>query len=150
MNKSLFWIGIVVVIVIIIATVMSGIGQAPTGSGTKGDLIVEVPPYGEAATQAPAAPVAASVKEFTIIGSNYSFAPATLTVKQGDTVTIIFKNNDGFHDLKIDEFQAATKQIKAGAEDSITFIADKAGTFEYYCSVGKHRQMGMKGTLIVE
>ena len=32
----------------------------------------------------------------------------------------------------------------------VQFIADKAGTFEYYCFVGNHRQMGMVGTLTVK
>ncbi|MDQ5952387.1 MAG: plastocyanin, partial [Patescibacteria group bacterium] len=71
------------------------------------------------------------------------------TVQKGDTVRIIFKNEDGFHDLKIDEFNVATKQIQGGAEETVEFVADKAGTFEYYCSVGKHRDMGMKGTITV-
>ena len=33
---------------------------------------------------------------------------------------------------------------------SVTFIADQEGSFEYYCSVGNHREEGMVGTLIVE
>ena len=94
------------------------------------------------------APVAGK-KEFTVTGENFSFTPATLAAKKGDTVTIVFKNKGGFHDLKIDEFGVATKKIQGGAEESVTFVADKAGSFEYYCSVGEHRAMGMKGTLVV-
>ncbi|HRH31719.1 MAG TPA: cupredoxin domain-containing protein [bacterium] len=91
----------------------------------------------------------ANIKTFTVTGENFSFEPSTLTVKKGDTVRIIFKNEDGFHDLKIDELNVATKQIQGGAEETVEFVADKAGTFEYYCSVGKHRDMGMKGTITV-
>lgn len=90
-----------------------------------------------------------NVKSFTVSGGNFSFTPSTMTVKKGDTVRITFKNDEGFHDLKIDEFKIATKQIAAGAEETVEFVADKAGSFEYYCSVGKHRQMGMVGTLTV-
>lgn len=90
-----------------------------------------------------------TVKEFTVTGSNFRFAPATLTVKKGDTVKITFKNSGGMHDFVIDEFNARTKQIQGGAQETITFVADKAGSFEYYCSVGNHRAMGMKGTLTV-
>lgn len=92
---------------------------------------------------------ATTVKEFTITGSSYAFDPATITVNKGDHVKIIFKNSGGFHDWKIDELGVATKRIKEGEQDVVEFIADKAGTFEYYCSVGKHRAMGMRGTLIV-
>jgi plastocyanin len=49
----------------------------------------------------------------------------------------------------IDEFNVKPKQIGANAEDSVEFTADKTGSFEFYCSVGNHREMGMKGTLVV-
>lgn len=93
--------------------------------------------------------VKVTVKDFTITASNFKFAPASLTVKKGDKVRITFKNSGGFHDFVIDEFLVATKQIGDGAQDVVEFTADKVGTFEYYCSVGSHRAMGMKGTLTV-
>ena len=58
-------------------------------------------------------------------------------------------NQQGQHDWRLDEFNAATKVLKTGEEETIEFIANKTGQFEYYCSVGTHRQMGMKGTLTV-
>jgi plastocyanin len=90
-----------------------------------------------------------AVKEFVVEGSNYTFVPSQITVKLGDTVRVIFKNSDGLHDWRLDEFNAATKKIQGGQSETIEFVANKAGTFEYYCSVGNHRQMGMKGTLMV-
>ncbi len=90
-----------------------------------------------------------SAKEFTVSGTDFLFEPTTIAVKKGDTVSITFKNLTGFHDFVIDEFKVATKRIKEGTEETVTFLADKAGSFEYYCSVGKHRTMGMKGTIIV-
>ncbi|KKT09719.1 MAG: Plastocyanin [candidate division WWE3 bacterium GW2011_GWB2_43_22] len=57
---------------------------------------------------------------------------------------------EGTHDLRLDEFNVATKLLKAGETDTVEFTADKAGVFEYYCSVGEHRKMGMVGTLTVE
>ncbi len=92
----------------------------------------------------------APVKEFVVNGANFSFDPSLITVKKGDKVKIIFKNTEGFHDFKIDEFGVATKQAKAPDQEVLEFIADKAGSFEYYCSVGTHRSMGMKGILKVE
>jgi len=92
---------------------------------------------------------APGVKEFTVTGKNFAFDATTLAVNKGDTVRITFKNMEGFHDWKIDEFNASTKQLKSPGEETIEFVADKAGSFEYYCSVGKHRAMGMKGTLTV-
>lgn len=91
----------------------------------------------------------APVKEFTVTGKKFSFSPATLTVQKGDKVKITFKNTEGFHDFKIDEYGVATKQAQSPAEEVLEFTADKAGSFEYYCSVGEHRAKGMKGTLTV-
>jgi plastocyanin len=89
------------------------------------------------------------VKTFVVEGGNFFFSPNTMTVKKGDTVRITFKNTGGFHDFVLDEFDVATKQANAPAEETVEFVADKAGSFEYYCSVGKHRENGMKGTLTV-
>lgn len=81
--------------------------------------------------------------------SSFRFAPTKITVKKGEPVTIVFKNTGGFHDFVIDEFKVATKQIQAGQSEEVTFTPDKAGSFEFYCSVGNHRAMGMVGTLTV-
>jgi plastocyanin len=83
-------------------------------------------------------------------GLNYSYDVKEIKVKLNDKIKINFTNTEGFHDFKIDEFNIATKQIKAGASESIEFVASKAGSFQYYCSVGQHRANGMWGTLVVE
>jgi cytochrome c oxidase subunit 2 len=93
---------------------------------------------------------AGAVKEFTVTGKKFSFTPATLTVNKGDKVKITFKNAEGMHNFMLDEFNAKTKTIQSGAEDTVEFTADKTGSFEYYCGVGNHRAMGMKGTLTVK
>jgi len=92
----------------------------------------------------------ANTKSVTVEGGNFKFTPNTITVTKGDTVKITFKNMEGFHDLVIDEFQIRAKQIPAGQEETIQFVADKPGSFEFYCSVGTHRKMGMVGTLEVK
>ncbi len=89
-------------------------------------------------------------KEYTLDGFNFGFSMEEIRVKVGDTVTINLTVSDGFHDWVVEGFDAATKQIKAGDTTSVTFVADKAGTYEYYCSVGQHRANGMVGKLIVE
>ncbi|MEX0919297.1 MAG: plastocyanin/azurin family copper-binding protein [Parcubacteria group bacterium] len=96
-------------------------------------------------------PEEAVVREFVVETSNFSFTPNNLTVNEGDTVRITVRNEFGMHDFVLDEFAGArTSILNAGQEEVITFIADRTGTFEFYCSVGTHRQMGMVGTLTVE
>jgi plastocyanin len=90
------------------------------------------------------------VKEFNVSGVNFKFSFDEIRVKLGDKVRINFTSQDGFHDWVLDEFGVATKRLQTGQSDSVEFVADKAGEYEYYCSVDEHRQKGMVGKLIVE
>ncbi len=115
-----------------------------------GAAIKVVTPVVSTTTEVKTPPTPASnVVALTIEGGNFKFSPSAFTVKKGQTVTITFHTTDGFHDFVINEFKVRAKQIKSDASETISFVADKAGTFEYYCSVGQHRAMGMKGTLTV-
>ncbi len=96
-----------------------------------------------------------NIKTFVVTGENFKFLingkdNLDLNVKDSEKVRIEFTSTVGFHDFVIDEFQAATKKVKVGESTFVEFIANKKGIFEYYCSVGTHRQQGMKGKLIVE
>jgi len=87
---------------------------------------------------------------FTVVGGNFFYVPSEIKVKKGDTVKIVFQNNGGTHNFNLDEFGVKGKTIKTGETDTVQFVADKIGTFEYYCSIGQHRKMGQRGNLIVE
>ena len=52
-------------------------------------------------------------------------------------VTIHFMNEDktSKHNFNIDQFGVHTKNLDYFQPESITFIADKAGTFRYHCTV---------------
>ncbi len=91
-----------------------------------------------------------SVQLITIIGKEYSFEPAALTVSSGQKVKIIFKNQ-GFslHNLVIDGVNVTSKTIGPGEEDILEFTAPATGIYEIYCSLGNHEEMGMKGQLEV-
>ncbi|MFH1409197.1 MAG: multicopper oxidase domain-containing protein [Nanoarchaeota archaeon] len=123
--------------------------QAPEPDDRGADSAMPVPP--ELGTQ----PAADKVVTFIVTGEDYAFfingmeAPE-LRVNVGDTVRIEFTATQGFHDLVVDEFNAATERVRDGGSTTVEFVADKAGTFEYYCSVGSHRANGMWGNLIVE
>lgn len=94
--------------------------------------------------------MAVEAETFTIDASNFKFSTKEIKVKKGTKVKIVLNVKEGLHDWVVDEFNARTKQINEGKSDTVEFMADKAGTFEYYCSVLQHRKMGMVGKLIVE
>ncbi len=92
----------------------------------------------------------AAPKVINLSGRNFAFSTTEIHVKEGERLRIIFASTQGYHDWVVDEFNAATKRVNEGQTVEIEFVADKKGTFVYYCSVGNHRQLGMTGTLIVE
>jgi len=89
-------------------------------------------------------------REFNLTAANFKYDVTEIRVKKGETIKINFKVVQGFHDLVIDEFNARTAQLQTGQSEIIEFVADQSGEFEYYCSIGSHRAMGMVGKLIVE
>ena len=90
------------------------------------------------------------LKVFEVSAKPFSFSPSEIRVKKGDTVKIMLTNTQGVHDLVLDEFNVRTPVLQVNGTAELEFVVDKTGTFEYYCSVGNHRQMGMVGKLIVE
>ena len=100
-------------------------------------------------TTTTATSTAATTKTFTITNQGFTFNPKTMTVKKGDRVKITYTNAGGTHDVRIDGYDVGTKVLQANQTETFEFIADEAGTFEFYCSVGNHRAMGMKGSFVV-
>ena len=171
-NAIIFIAVIIVVIVAVVYAIQGGKHTNPCGICSRktieenNQVEQEQIPSSEASSKETASPQAvqtpspnsgepsraqtAEVKEFTVIATNFKFSINEMRVKQGDTVRITLVSEEGFHDVRVDEFSAATAQIQAGSQETIEFVVDKTGEFEYYCSIGEHRKMGMKGMLIVE
>lgn len=137
MNKIFIWVGVLIVVFLGSYLIFSG-SDKDNGLG----INLEVPGDFD-------------LKIFTLTGENFKYTlngvdNPDIIVNEGDHVRIEFSSNLGLHDWVVDEFGASTERIRDG-EGSVfvDFIADKKGTFEYYCSVGKHRANGMKGNFIV-
>jgi plastocyanin len=84
------------------------------------------------------APVATTQVE---MAKSYRFAPKTIEVKAGSTVT--WTNNDNFtHTVKVD----GQPDHKVGRGDSVSIRFDTAGAYHYVCTLHSH---DMHGTVIV-
>jgi nitrite reductase (NO-forming) len=75
----------------------------------------------------------------------------SLRVVEGAVVQVSLVNNDGIeHDVTFPDFNAATDRVNRKGASSVTvFRADKAGEFEYLCSLPGHKQAGMVGKVVV-
>jgi amicyanin len=75
--------------------------------------------------------------------ADFSFAPASLTINQGDTVTWV-NNGPTPHSATATGGSFNTGILKAGQSASHTFA--QAGTYSYYCQPHPF----MKGTIVVQ
>jgi len=89
-------------------------------------------------------------KEFTITAGDFYFTPNKINVNKGDTVTFTITNKSGIHNLTLNEFHVRTPILLPEQPFKVTFTADKAGTYEYYSSAPRQKELGMTGTLIVQ
>ena len=94
------------------------------------------------------------VKEFTVHESNFKITDVSgatvsqIKVNKGDTVKINVVVDSGTHDLYIDGYNQATAASSTGTQ-TLQFVANKAGTFDFYCRVDGHKALGMLGQLVV-
>lgn len=153
MNKVLIGVLVLVLLGGGAYFVMNSQKQTPNTQVVKEEIVVsptEATQKADVTEKDTVTPEKSAVKTFEVVGEPFFFSIKEMKVKQGDTVKVVFTNKEGFHDWVIDEFGAKTKQLAAGQSETIEFVADKKGSFEYYCSVGAHRANGMVGKLIVE
>jgi plastocyanin len=99
------------------------------------------------------APSAGSKISGANIGNNSNFTDSptgpTLYVSKGGLESIHFINEDyethSKHNFNIEEFKVHSNDLGYFQNQIITFIVDKDGTFEYYCSI--HPEM--RGRVVV-
>lgn len=91
-----------------------------------------------------------SVRVFNVAAKQFEFIPAIIRVKKGNRVVLNIASADVEHGFAIDEYKI-NKTIPVGESITVDFIADKAGQFEFYCSVycGSGHS-NMRGKLVVE
>jgi plastocyanin len=89
-------------------------------------------------------------------GYEYGFEPGTITIRANNTeVAVQFElTNEGSlpHDLHVrkgDEELGGTEAIGEGKKARTT-TSIPPGDYEFYCSIGDHADLGMKGKLTVE
>jgi len=116
----------------------------------------------------PTTPVAPVNGQLTLRAVEWRFEPAAIVLKQGEQVRIDFQNGGEVpHDFKIAGLAATVLDRQnsgplsgsgsevflsadSGGGGSITFVPLAPGTYELYCTVRGHRQLGMKGTVTVK
>lgn len=99
--------------------------------------------------------------------SQFSYDPSKITVKKGQTVSLILNNEDSIdHDIEINDIpfdqnrndnhkghinKKADFHLHAAAkkQTKLTFTPLKQGTYEFFCTIPGHKEKGMTGFLII-
>ena len=85
---------------------------------------------------------AARAEDIAVHIDNFTFAPAQLNVKVGDTVT--WKNHDDIPHTIVSTGKFRSKTLDT--DDSYSFTFTASGDYKYFCSLHPH----MTGTIKVE
>jgi uncharacterized cupredoxin-like copper-binding protein len=119
-------------------------------------------------------PAASAPQELSVAAKEFAFAPAALTAKAGQPITISLQNTGAVeHDWSIREIAISGEAtssgdapsghtmggmgdepklhvaVGTGGKGTLTFTPSKPGTYEYYCTVAGHKEAGMVGTLTI-
>jgi cytochrome c oxidase subunit 2 len=76
----------------------------------------------------------AQARTFRIEASQYDYSPGEINVNPGDTVTIELVSTDVVHGVYVDGYDVSVS-ADPGQSASLTFVADKAGSFRLRCNV---------------
>jgi plastocyanin len=129
-----------IVVVILIA---GGIALA-LNSGSKDDSMDSMDSMKSNSSSSSSGDSGKAVSTDAVKIDNFSFSPATITVKKGTKVT--WTNNDSTtHTVFETDGKTGPKSDRLNQGDSYSFTYDTAGTFKYICGI----HPDMKGTVVV-
>jgi heme/copper-type cytochrome/quinol oxidase subunit 2 len=75
-----------------------------------------------------------SLRRVPVTASKFAFDPARIEVAQNDLVRIELRTADIAHSLTIDGYRIS-KRVNPGTPVSFEFLADREGTFPFYCNL---------------
>ena len=96
--------------------------------------LVAAAALGIAAAPLPSRPARPAERRVRIEASMAGFAPATISVNPGDRVTMEIVSTDVVHGLYLDGYGLSVT-ADPGQPATLTFVADRPGTFRFRCSV---------------
>jgi heme/copper-type cytochrome/quinol oxidase subunit 2 len=82
----------------------------------------------------PAQSLTPQERTFRIDSRQYAYSPYELRANTGDTVTIRLTSTDVVHGLYVDGYDVSV-ETDPGQTATLTFIADKPGSFRFRCNV---------------
>jgi plastocyanin len=84
--------------------------------------------------------------------TDFALNPADPTVKPGTVTFNVTNDGQAPHALEVEGpgEEVETDTLSAGGSAKLTVDLNQPGTYEMYCPVGNHREMGMEGQVRVK
>jgi cytochrome c oxidase subunit II len=73
-------------------------------------------------------------REIKMVARRFEFSPNKITVQKGERVRLSVTSQDVDHGIAVKEF-GIDETVKAGQTKTVEFTADRAGRFEFTCSI---------------
>jgi uncharacterized cupredoxin-like copper-binding protein len=85
--------------------------------------------------------------------ADFKFNPSEVTLKRGDVTFKLTNDGQAPHALEIEDVNGQDEETEGEVQpgDSQTLTVNMPpGTYEFYCPVGNHKEMGMVGEITVQ
>jgi heme/copper-type cytochrome/quinol oxidase subunit 2 len=82
----------------------------------------------------PATAITPQARTFQIEAGQFAYSPSELKINPSDTVTIQLLSTDVVHGLYVDGYDLSV-EADPGQTATLTFVADKPGSFRFRCNV---------------
>jgi len=87
-----------------------------------------------------------------LTATDFKFDPSDPSVKSGEVTFNVTNDGGTTHALEVEGpgEESETDDISPGGSTELTVDLSKPGTYEFYCPVGNHKEMGMEGEITVK
>jgi uncharacterized cupredoxin-like copper-binding protein len=129
----------------------SGCGSDDSDDTTAAET---TPATTEASTDTASTTPTAGSTTLPVSETDFALAPADPTVKTGPVTIEVSNDGQTEHSLEVEGLPGGEKELEPslqpGQKGSLTVDFTKPGTYEWYCPIGNHKEMGMKGEITVK
>ncbi len=88
--------------------------------------------------------------ELDIEAYSWGFNQNLQKINRGDKVRLKLTSSDGTHGVTMPDFGVYSNPISPGGEEIIEFIADKTGSFNFFCNMPCGQGHGMmQGSIVI-
>jgi cytochrome c oxidase subunit 2 len=134
----------------LIATTLCAVAVFGLGCGANQTAVQTNSSTSSTTTNSSTSSTTGTVQEFTITADQFSYSPSSITVKTGDTVKLHLTSSDVTHGFSLPQF-GVNATMQPGKTVDKEFVADKAGTYTFSCSVAcGSGHAAMRGTVVVQ